>query len=90
MKKTRNPKQDELRAEYKRSDFPVGLVRGKYKARIAAGSNIVVLDPKVAAAFPTSAAVNRALRSLMPRAGLIKRSPKSPSGTSGRRPASTK
>lgn len=90
MKKTRNPKQDELRPEYKRADFPRGLARGKYKARIAAGSNIVVLDPKVAAAFPTSAAVNSALRSLMPRAGSIKGSPKAPSAPSGRRLPSTK
>jgi hypothetical protein len=90
MKKARNPKQDELRPEYKRSDFPGELARGKYKARIAADSNVVVLEPKVAAAFPTSAAVNSALRSLMPRAGSIKRSPKAPSGTSGRRATSTK
>lgn len=85
MKKTGSSRQDEHRPEYKRSDFPQGLVRGKYKARMAAGSNIVVLEPKVAAAFPTSAAVNSALRSLMPRAGSIKRSPKAPSGTTGRR-----
>jgi hypothetical protein len=90
MKKTGNSKQDEVRPEYKRSDFPQGLVRGKYKARMAAGSNIVVLEPKVAAAFPTSAAVNSALRSLMPRVGSIKRSPKAPSRTTGRRAVPSK
>jgi probable addiction module antidote protein len=84
-KRKRRTKHDELRPEYKRSDFPAGQVRGKYKARIVAGFNIVVLEPKVAAAFPTSAAVNSALRSLMLRAGSIKRSPKAPSVTSGRR-----
>ena len=90
MKKAKNPRQDELRPRYKRSDFPRGLARGKYKAHIAPGSNVVALEPKVAAAFATSAAVNSALRSLMPRAGSIKRSPKTPGGTSGRRAASTK
>jgi hypothetical protein len=37
-------------------------VRGKYVKRLARGSNIVLLEPDVAAAFPTSAAVNKALR----------------------------
>lgn len=90
MKKTSKPRTDELRSEYKRSDFPAGLVRGKYKARIAAGSNIVVLEPKVAAAFPTSAAVNSALRTLIPRAGSTKRPPKAPGGAPGGRSASSK
>jgi hypothetical protein len=37
-------------------------VRGKYVKRLARGSNVVLLDPDVSAAFPTSAAVNKALR----------------------------
>ena len=53
--------KDELRPEY---DFSKG-VRGKYVARLAKGSNIVVLDPEVAAVFPDSAAVNEALRALV-------------------------
>jgi len=40
MKKTGN---DELRAEYKRSGFPGGLVRGKYAKRLRESSNIVVI-----------------------------------------------
>lgn len=63
MKKTENPK-DTLRAEYKRSDFPKGMVRGKYAKR-AATSNIVVIDPELTAAFPDSASVNDALRALL-------------------------
>lgn len=63
MKKA-SPK-DTLRSSYKRSDFPGGLVRGKYAARAAASSNIVVLEPEVAAAFPNSAAVNDALHALL-------------------------
>jgi hypothetical protein len=44
-------------------DFSGG-VRGKYYAKYAQGTNIVLLDPDVAKAFPTSAAVNNALRNL--------------------------
>ena len=42
-------------------DFKGG-VRGKYAARYAKGSNIVVLSPDVAKVFPDSASANRALR----------------------------
>jgi hypothetical protein len=58
------PRSDKLRTEYKRSDFKT-LERGKYYARVKASSNIVVLDPDVAAAFPNSEAVNKALHSLL-------------------------
>ena len=63
MKKVKST-SDELRAEYKRSDFKK-LERGKYYERIRANSNVVVLDPEVAAVFPNSAAVNKALHSLL-------------------------
>ncbi len=36
--------------------------RGKYAKRYAEGTNVVVLDPDVAAKFKTSQAVNDALR----------------------------
>ncbi len=52
---------DRVRDEY---DFSGG-VRGKHARRIAPGSNVVVLDPDVAKAFPDSAAVNDALRALL-------------------------
>ena len=45
-------------------DFSNG-VRGKYAARYAAGTNIVVLSPEVAEVFPDSEAVNEALRTLV-------------------------
>ncbi|MCA1612980.1 MAG: hypothetical protein LC800_02260 [Acidobacteria bacterium] len=51
---------DEMLDEY---DFSKG-VRGKHAARYAEGSNVVVLDPDVAAVFPDAAAVNNALRAL--------------------------
>jgi hypothetical protein len=44
-------------------DFSKG-VRGKYAKRYDSGTNVVVLDPDVAAVFPDSASVNRALRAL--------------------------
>ena len=49
---------NEMREEY---DFSEG-VRGKYAGRFAEGSNVVVLDPDVAAAFKTPREVNEALR----------------------------
>lgn len=45
-------------------DFRDG-VRGKYAKRYTEGTNVVLLDPDVAAAFPDSAAVNSALRALL-------------------------
>jgi hypothetical protein len=50
-----------MRAHY---DFRGG-VRGKYVSRYRAGTNVVVLDPDVAAVFPSAASVNRALRTLL-------------------------
>lgn len=55
---------DELREEYDFAQLPGG-VRGKYAEQFAAGSNLVRLDPDVARAFPSSAAVNEALRLLL-------------------------
>jgi hypothetical protein len=50
-------------------DFSGG-VRGKYAERYARGTNVVVLDPDVAAVFPNSESVNEALRAL---ASIIRR-----------------
>jgi hypothetical protein len=63
MKKAKQANRDELRAEYKPSDFPGGLVREKYASRLRKSSNIVVLRPEVAEAFPNEEAVNKALLS---------------------------
>jgi hypothetical protein len=63
MRKAKTLAADELRSEYKRSDFGA-LVRGKYIERLQASSNVVVIDPSVADLFPNAAAVNAALRSL--------------------------
>lgn len=63
MKKVKST-SDELRTEYKRSDLGK-LERGKYYERVKASSNVVILDSEVAAVFPNSAAVNKALHSLV-------------------------
>ena len=50
-----------MKKEY---DFSKG-VRGKYAGRIENGTNLVLLEPEVAKYFPSSKAVNRALKSLI-------------------------
>jgi hypothetical protein len=56
--------EDDLRPEYDFSKMQGG-VRGKYVECYKAGTNVVLLDPDVAQVFPTSEAVNEALRLLM-------------------------
>ena len=63
MKKVKS-KSDELRPEYKRSDFK-RLERGRYYERAKASSNVVVLDPDVASVFRSPESVNSLLRSLI-------------------------
>jgi hypothetical protein len=63
MKQASKIPSDELRPEYKRSDFGA-LVRGKYVERLREKSNVVVLDPEIAELFPNGASVNAALRAL--------------------------
>jgi hypothetical protein len=60
MSKKAEAQEPEVREEY---DFSAG-VRGKYAARFAEGSNVIVLDPDVAAFFRDPRAVNGALRHL--------------------------
>jgi hypothetical protein len=57
--------EDELRPEYDLTELLKGGVRGKYVSRYRAGTNVVVLAPDVAQAFPTEEAVNEALRLVM-------------------------
>ncbi|MBI4832217.1 MAG: hypothetical protein HY801_11850 [Candidatus Lindowbacteria bacterium] len=55
---------DKMRHEYRREDLGPG-VRGKYLKTYQGGTNLVLLSPDVAKAFPTEEAVNDALRSLI-------------------------
>ena len=56
--------KDEMRSEYDLSQLK-GRVRGKYVERYRAGTNLVLLESDVQAAFPDAEAVNEALRMLM-------------------------
>jgi hypothetical protein len=64
MKKTNNNLNDELRPEYDFASMKGG-VRGKYFKRFREGTNIVLVEPEVAEAFPTENAVNEALRGVL-------------------------
>jgi hypothetical protein len=64
MKKVNAGTSDELRPEYKRSDFGE-FVRGKYANRIKEETNVVLPEPEIAQAVPNDEAVNKALRYLL-------------------------
>jgi hypothetical protein len=64
MSRANRREDDDLRAEYDFASMKGG-VRGKYAARLRKGSNLVLLEPEVAAAFPSSEAVNEALRGVL-------------------------
>jgi hypothetical protein len=65
--------EDELRKEYP-SELIRSGVRGKYAKRYAEGTNVVLLAPDVASAFPTPQAVNEALRMFVKVAKSMRRS----------------
>ena len=60
-KASRRIDHDEILPEY---DFSAG-VRGKYAKRYAEGTNLVLLEPDLAAEFPDSKSVSRALRAYL-------------------------
>ena len=64
MKKVESEEEDDLRPEYDFSQMKGG-VRGKYVERYREGTNLVLLDPDIAVAFPDAKAVNDALRLLL-------------------------
>jgi hypothetical protein len=73
---------NDLRPEYNLARLKGG-VRGKYYRRATAGTNLVLLEPDVARAFPNSTSVNRALRLLRDVAmSSSSRSPKRAAGKS--------
>ena len=62
MKKKTAEMNDELRPEYDLKSLLKGGVRGKYAKKYREGTNLVLLEPDVAKAFPNEKAVNDALR----------------------------
>ncbi|MEH2444264.1 MAG: hypothetical protein V7K18_00315 [Nostoc sp.] len=63
-KEVENEMEDELRPEYDLAQMKGG-VRGKYVERYCTKTNLVLLDPDVAQAFPNDEAVNEGLRLLI-------------------------
>jgi hypothetical protein len=61
MSKASRRDDDDLRPEYDFASMKGG-VRGKYVARLRKGSNLALLEPDIAAAFPSDGAVNEAHR----------------------------
>lgn len=59
-RRSSDPDRDTMRPEY---DFSKGT-RGVTARRFAEGSNVVVIDPELSVLFPSSEAVNDALRSI--------------------------
>jgi hypothetical protein len=88
MKKASQQGSDELRPEYDLKALGPG-VRGKYAGRLK-GTTLVALQPEVAAAFPTSEAVNEALRAVLKSSAVRRRSvpARKPARRSPRRRAS--
>ena len=81
MKKASTKTVDQDIPELKRDQLGTG-VRGKYLKHFAQGSNVVVLQPEILKAFPTSVAVNKALASMLAFAqetqGLTRRTSRTP------------
>jgi len=64
MKKSEQTRNNDLRPEYDFASMKGGI-RGKHVRRFREGTNIVLLEPEVAEAFPTEDAVNEALRGVL-------------------------
>jgi hypothetical protein len=64
---------DDVRPEYDFASMEGG-VRGKYVRRVRKGTNIVLIEPEIAKAFPTEAAVNEALRGVLNTARAVRHS----------------
>jgi hypothetical protein len=61
----KKPNDDyELQDEYDLSQLPI-MPKGRYAPERRVGSNVVVLEPDLARAFPTDEAVNKALRLIL-------------------------
>ena len=64
MKKTTRVLTDDMRPEYDFASMKGG-VRGKYARRAREGTNIVLIEPEIADAFPTEESVNEALKGVL-------------------------
>jgi len=61
-KKSQDAVDDDLRPEYDLKELLSGAEQGRYAERFRRGTNLVLLEPEVAAAFPDEQSVNEALK----------------------------
>jgi hypothetical protein len=71
-KKLPEDKVCEPRAEYDLEALLSDGIQGKYVERYRKGTNLVLLEPDIARAFPTQESVNEALRLVMRLSGIAK------------------
>ncbi|MEI6207161.1 MAG: hypothetical protein WCP20_10285 [Desulfuromonadales bacterium] len=69
-KKSSAEKVCEPRTEYNLEALLPAGIQGKYTERYRKGTNLVLLEPDIAKAFPTQDSVNHALRLVMQLAGI--------------------
>ena len=72
--------EDDLRSEYDLKTLLKTGIRGKYAQRFREGTNLVLLEPDVAKAFPNPEIVNEVLRLVMQ----LRKPPKTQGGIGGR------
>jgi hypothetical protein len=80
---------DGMRSEYDFASMKGG-VRGKHYRDYRNGTNVVLLQPDVAAAFPTEDAVNEALRGVLTTTRAVRRSGGLPDRAVGLTPSAVK
>jgi hypothetical protein len=71
-KNSEHPRNADMRPEYDFASMKGG-VRGKHYEQYRKGTNVVLIEPDVAAAFPTESAVNEALRGILSTARAVRR-----------------
>lgn len=79
MKKTNPIPGDDMRPEYDFASMKGG-VRGKYAQRARESTNVVLIEPAVAEAFPTEQAVNAALKGVLNTARAVRNTGGLPNG----------
>ncbi|HYL16040.1 MAG TPA: hypothetical protein VEV41_23605 [Terriglobales bacterium] len=72
MKRTVERRNRDMRPEYDFASMKGGI-RGKHFEEYRRGTNVVVLKPDVAEAFPTEDAVNEALRGILTTTRAVRR-----------------
>ena len=89
MKKPNRVPINEMRSEYDFTSMKGG-VRGKYVRRARQGTNIVLIEPEIAGAFPTEEAVNEALKGVLSTTRAVPEKALQPTGSGRRKTKSRK